>query len=127
MKTSDILLETCVGNSTMYLDFNDLTSIQIGALRAIYDNRLDFDNASERMLDVVSELQNLSLVDDTFELTDLGNKAVQLALQLGGSERRQAAARAAAKVQLDDIYDDDYPTTDDRFGDDWSEYQTNKY
>ena len=124
METSDILLETYVGNSKKYLDFNDLTSIQIGALRAIHDNRFDFDTASDRMLDVVTELQNLNLVDDIFDLTELGSKAVTIALQLGGSQRRQAAARAAIKVELDEDYDEDNGYSED---DDWPDYQTTRY
>ncbi len=124
METSDILLETYVGNSKKYLDFNDLTSIQIGALRSIHDNRFDFDTASERMLDVVTELQNLNLVDDIFDLTELGKQAVTIALRLGGSQRRQAAARAAIKVELDEDYDEDDGYSAD---DDWPDYQTTRY
>ena len=104
METADTLLETYINNSKISLDFNDLTSIQIGALRSLYNKRIDFDTASDRMHDVIFDLQNMNLVDDTYELTDLGVRAVNLALTLGGSERRKAAARAAFNADIEQLY-----------------------
>lgn len=134
MKTGDILLETKQKVVEISLDFNDLSSIQIGALRAIHDGRLDFDNASDRMQNVLYDLQDFNLIDDFYELTPTGQKAVKLAMEIGGSERRQAAQRAAKANMLDqdeDVYDTAYPVDNDDFGadddEDLSIYQPNRY
>ena len=112
MKVSTILSET-TKLVEVELDFNELTSIQIGALRAISDGRLDFENTSDSMDMVLYDLQEYNLLDSEFELTPTGQKAVDLAIKLGGSfERRQAAMAKDLKVDdkedIDDVYDDDY-------------------
>lgn len=127
MKTSDILIETTKEIAGIGLDFNDLSSIQIGALRAISDGRLDFANASDRMMDIVYELQGLNLVNAAYDLTPTGEKAVGLALTLGGAERRAAAFKAQKQQKYDrDVNDyNDYENTMD--DDDWSEYELNRF
>lgn len=127
MKTSDILTETTEEIVGISLDFNDLSSIQIGALRAISDGRLDFANATDRMMSIVYELQGVNLVDDAYDLTPMGEKAVGLALTLGGVERRVAAFKAQKQQEYDrDVNDyNDYENTMD--DDDWSEYEMNRF
>lgn len=123
------------------LNFNDLSPLHIGALKAIYDGRLDFDNASDRMLDVVYELQGYALVDTYNGLTKTGQEAIELSHSLGGSrDRRRAASRKDAKeLDLDgeefdlnddmlpdtDVYDDDYDGNF-KLGDDDSVMQMNR-
>ena len=132
MKVSHVLSENGDVMAQINLDFNELTSIHIGALRAIADERLDFDNASDRMLDVVYELQELNLVNQVFELTPTGAKAVRLATTLGGSyEKRKAANRKPVEpeneVDPDDVYDDDYGSDLGYDDDDMSEFNHNRF
>ena len=118
------------------LNFNDLSSLHVGALKAIYDSRLDFDNASDRMMDVIYELQVYGLVDSGNELTKSGQQAIELSHSLGGSKDRRRAAnmKNAEDINPDDeefelpntdVYDDDY---DGNFelGDDDSVMQMNR-
>ena len=107
---------------TKDISFDDLSSLHIAAIRAIADNRMDYDNMSDRMMDVVSELQAYGLVDDTYNLTGAGNKALTIYHMVGGgAERRRAAAQK--HVDVDDIYNTDYGPND---LEDESPYQMNK-
>lgn len=131
MKVSHILSES--GPATaVKLDFNELTSLQIAALRAIADERLDFENASDQMMQILYDLQNYNLLDTDFELTRTGGKAVSLAQELGGSvERRKAAAKARMPTNIDidpnDVYSDDYGGDSD-YGDEYmSVHQPNRF
>lgn len=100
--TEDI--STKLGNG---IDFNELTSRHIGTLRAVAGDRVDYEN--EKMIEMLETLQILGLVDDTQRLTPSGTQAIELAETLGGSkERRRAAAREDVKVDVEDLYDDDY-------------------
>lgn len=127
MKTSKLLEETTQEIVEISLDFNDLSAMHIGALRAIHDGRLDFVNATDRMMDLVYELQGFNLVDDAYDLTETGKKAVGLALTLGSAERRAAAAKAEKLKTYDpdeDIYNDYEDQMDD---DDWSDDEMNRF
>lgn len=127
MKANDILTETAEQVVGISLDFNDLSSLQIGTLRAISDGRVDFANATDRMLDIVDQLQGYNLVDAAYSLTPTGEKAVGLALTIGGSERRAAVAKAQRQKEYDpdkDVYNDYEDVMDN---DDWSELDPNRY
>jgi hypothetical protein len=97
---------------------------------------LDFDNASDRMMDVVYELQGYGLVDGHNELTKTGQQAIELSHSLGGSKDRRRAAnmKNAEDINLDDeefelpdtdVYDDDYGGNFE-LGDDDSVMQMNR-
>lgn len=131
MKVNEILNES-TKVFEVKLDFNDLSTVQVAALKAIDDGRLDFDNASDRMLDVLYDLQDFNLLDQMFELTPTGGKAVRLTKKLGGSkEKRKAQSRK--EINPDDLPDEDpYDTTDyhDATGydeDEMSIYQPNRF
>ena len=130
MKVKQIITEVQDLILEMNLSFDDLTSLHVAALKAIGDKRLDFDGATDRMKDVVYELQEFNLVDDNHNLTPSGVKAVNLAQSLGGSkERRNAAKKYKIKLDYkdyeDDPYLDDYGGHLELDGDD-SIYQPNR-
>lgn len=129
MKIKNILAETLDTNLGKSIDFNTLTSLNIAALRAIDDERMDVKNASERMMDVLYELQYNELIDNSFKLTPNGKKAIALAQTLGGSkERRRAGDQKDVDIDAEtaDIYKDDHAGNDE-LGDDESIYQGNKF
>lgn len=109
MKVSDNItppISTIMINGT---DFNDLTSKQIGTIRAIVAGRVTYDDISERMLETVEELQLTGLVTKSLELTPTGRQVIDLAAVLGGSkERRRAATLDMVEVNDEDVYVDDY-------------------
>lgn len=124
MKLNNIITESIVLENN--IDFDDLSPIQVGALKAIADGRLDFENASDRMIDVLYDLQDFGLLDREFELTSSGLEAVDAARTHGSYEKRKAQRKAQAEPRYDDLDDMD----DSRFGedvDDWSEYEMNRY
>ena len=123
MKVKNIFATAINTTLTEDLDFNDLKSLHIAALRAIDEDRMDVYDASDRMMDILYELQSNDLIDDNYQLTELGAKALAMAKSLGGSKERRRAA-AMKDVKIDDIYDDDYA---DNSIDDESPYQTNKH
>lgn len=100
-------------------DFNELSSLHVGALKAIYDDRLDFANATDRMMDVVYELQEYGLVDTNKGLTKTGQQAIELTHILGGSRDRRRAAnmKNAKELNLDDeefdLDDEEFDLDDD--------------
>jgi|AntRauTorcE11897_2_1112592.scaffolds.fasta_scaffold00120_13 hypothetical protein len=132
MQVKHVITESGSNITEVQLDFNELTSIQIGALRAISAGRLDFDNASDRMMDVIYELQHYNLLDRSMELTVTGNKAVGLADRLGGSaERRRAASKETTpdpeEVDNSDAdYDTDYESDFTYDKGDLPEFNTNR-
>jgi hypothetical protein len=114
MKVSDGTTEAISTLLDNGIDFNDLTSRQIGTLRAIADNRVDYTDASEEKLEMLETLQIIGLVDHSQQVTPSGRKAVALANVLGGSkERRRAAAREDVELDEADIYVDNYTTSVD--------------
>lgn len=114
MKVSDIITESVSTQLENGLDFNELSSIHIGTLRALSDNRVDFENASDRMIEMIETLQVMGFVDTQTKLTSSGTKAVELAKLLGGSrDRRRAASMDDVEIDTSDIYDDDYAGSDD--------------
>ena len=107
------------------LNFNDLTAIEVAAIRGVADGRVDFENASDRMLDVLEQLKDYGLLDQSYELTQSGLKANELAKKYGSYEKRQAQERKSKEPQkqpeldqnrYDDIDDpSDEGEVDDRY------------
>lgn len=124
MKVMQVLSEEGRRVTEIELDFNELTSLQIGTLRAIGSGRFDLDEASDRMMDVTYELQQLNLVTQDYELTSTGEKAIHLAEKLGGSAERRRAASKVAVEQEDDLVSVDVDDYDD---DDYGEYEGNDF
>ena len=90
------------------IDFNELTSRQIGTLRGIAANRVDYADASEERVEMLETLHIMGLIDPSRGVTPSGVKAVELADILGGSkERRRAATRDEVEIDEADIYVDD--------------------
>ena len=107
-------ISTILENGT---DFNNLSSKQIGTLRAIADNRVNSETISERMMEAIEDLQIMGFVTRDLKLTVSGSKAVELAAILGGSqERRRAATIDEVEVRDEDVYvDNDTLPEHDRF------------
>lgn len=79
-----------VENIKRKMKYSDLTPIQIAALRGTSENRIDFENMSERMEEVIQDLRSFGLLDDDFKLTQIGQKVVDTAKQHGGYDRNRA-------------------------------------
>jgi len=78
MKTDNLFTDTKDVILEMNLNFDDLTSLHIAALRAIAENRLDFENASDRMLDVIFEFDKSRLMPRSYAtLNALGEVLVK--------------------------------------------------
>jgi len=132
MKVTDICHDVQDVLMESGLNFNELSPLHVGALKAIYDGRLDFDNASDRMMDIVYELQEYGLVDNNSELTKNGQQAIELSHSLGGSRDRRRAANMKNSKEIDsellpntDVYDDEYDSNF-KLGDDDSVMQMNR-
>lgn len=119
MKIKNLLEDHDRGRPARRLNFNDLSAIEVAAIRGIADGRVDFENASDRMLDVLEQLKDYGLLDQNYELTQSGLKANELAIKHGSYEKRQAQQRQAQQRQTkpspDDIPDDE--GIDDDFDD----------
>ena len=91
------------------MQFNDITSRQIGTLRSIDENRFDHDNISDKNIENLETLRALKLINKFSILTPSGNTAIKFANALGGSkERRRAATIDDVKIDENDIYKGDY-------------------
>jgi hypothetical protein len=107
------------------LDFDELSSMQIAALKAIANGKVDFEGVSDRMMEVIEELQIHGLVNSDYKLNAIGQKAIELAAALGGGRERRQAARKGPEMELDgDVYNDDYSPSRDP---DESIYSPNLY
>ena len=127
MKVNDVLTESVITVLENGIDFNELTSRHIGTLRAIRDKRVDINDVSERMYEMIETLQVMGLISDDLSLTQSGEQALKLADTLGGSkERRRAATKDDVEIDMTDIYDDDYSNPDDDIGFD-SVFQGNRF
>ena len=81
------------------MQFDSLTSLQIGILRNIGKGSFSEFDASENTLDIVYGLQSSKFVTGTFELDISGTEALGLVAKYGGGYQRR---RAAAMVYEDD-------------------------
>ena len=96
------------------LNFNDLTAIEVAAIRGVADGRVDFENASDRMLDVLEQLKDYGILDQSYELTQSGLKANELAKKHGSYEKRQAQQRKMKEPRKEPELDQDrYADIDD--------------
>lgn len=101
------------------LNFNDLSPMQVAAIRGIADGRVDFENASDKMLDVMDELQDLGVLNQQYELTGMGQKAAELAQKHGSLEKRKAQQRVQQRGKVspdeEDDFEGDYGDDEDDF------------
>lgn len=126
MKSDNVLSHTIGRLVEIKLDFDDLTSVQIGTLRAISKDIVDFENVSDSILSTLYGLQEYNLLDSEFKLTATGEKALNLSDKLGGSlERRRAIMSKSLKLNKDDETviceydtDSDYDSDSDSDSDD---------
>ena len=93
--------------------YRDLTSLQLHYLNKIASGKLNLDDEiPDNVQDVLDELQSLRLLDDAYELTDAGNKAVHIFQKLGRSGELASAANRQAKLGYLNDKDDDNQSND---------------
>ena len=90
MKIQNILAEEfggapAVAAATPSIKFNDLNTLQVRTLQRIADGQVDVDSANENEYDIMTDLAELGLLDQEYQLTKRGQNAVNIAKQLGGS------------------------------------------
>jgi hypothetical protein len=92
MKIENILSEDFTPTQTVApLKFKDLNTLQIRTLKRIASGQVDVDTASEKEYDIMADLHDLGLLDDEYNLSQSGDKAVKIADKLGGSYELVAA------------------------------------
>lgn len=102
------------------IKFSDLNSLQVGILQRMADGSVTIDNATDKQYDIMADLAELGLLDQEYQLTKAGQKAVAIAQKLGGSAELLAARKKqqsmdtfdrdgvpALDVEVDDTVDDD--------------------
>jgi hypothetical protein len=97
------------------IKFSDLDTLQVRVLQKIADGSLDVDTAKDSEYDIMADLAELGLLDQEYQLTKAGQKAVAIAQKLGGSAELLAARK---KQQSMDTFDrDGVPALDVEVGD----------
>jgi hypothetical protein len=91
------------------LDFDDLTSMEIACLKLLKSGTYDVDSMSDRMFDTLFKLEVDELVYN-HKVTASGEKAINLAFELGGSKERRRAA-SLKDVDVDKIFEENKPDT----------------
>lgn len=112
------------------IKFSDLDTLQVRVLQKIADGSLDVDTAKDSEYDIMADLAELGLLDQDYQLTKAGQKAVAIAQKLGGSAELLAARKKqqsmnnfdrdgvpALDVEVDDTVDDDALPGDDEVED----------
>lgn len=102
------------------IKFSDLDTLQVRVLQKLADGSLDVDAAKDSEYDIMADLAELGLLDQEYQLTKAGQKAVAIAQKLGGSAELLAARKKqqsmdtfdrdgvpALDVEVDDTVDDD--------------------
>lgn len=102
------------------IKFSDLNSLQVGILQRMADGSVTIDNATDKQYDIMADLAELGLLDQDYQLTKAGQKAVAIAQKLGGSAELLAARKKqqamdtfdrdgtqSLDVEVDDTVDDD--------------------
>lgn len=84
------------------IKFSDLNSLQVGILQRMADGSVTVDNATDKQYDIMADLAELGLLDQEYQLTKAGQKAVAIAQKLGGSAELLAARK---KQQSMDTFD----------------------
>lgn len=123
------------------IKFSDLNTLQVRVLQRMADGILNVDNAKESEYDIMSDLAELGLLDQEYELTKAGLKAVDIAKKLGGSAELLAAKKKQQAMQNFDNQNSDIEPTeldgmdvddtsvlepDDEFEEDEFEFDLNK-
>lgn len=101
------------------IKFSDLNSLQVGILQRMADGSVTIDNATDKQYDIMADLAELGLLDQEYQLTKAGQKAVAIAQKLGGSAELLSARKkqqsmdtfdrngvSALDVDVDDTVDD---------------------
>jgi hypothetical protein len=75
------------------LTYRDLESLQKYMLVRLDSGNLDYDNISAKDWATINGLQDLSLVDDSLELTPIGKRAAELGKKYGTFDTKRAGER----------------------------------
>lgn len=83
---------------TTSISFGDLNTLQVRTLLRLADGSVDIDTASEKEYDIMSDLYDLGLLDQEYNLSERGQKAVAIAQKRGGSAEVQDAKRRQERL-----------------------------
>jgi hypothetical protein len=75
------------------IKFSDLDTLQVRVLQKLADGSLDVDTAKDSEYNIMADLAELGLLDQEYQLTKAGQKAVAIAQKLGGSAELLAARK----------------------------------
>lgn len=75
------------------IKFSDLDTLQVRVLQKLADGSIDVDTAKDSEYDIMADLAELGLLDQDYQLTKAGQKAVAIAQKLGGSAELLAAKK----------------------------------
>lgn len=81
------------------LRLRDLNTLQVRTLLRISKGEVDVDSASDKEYEIISDLHDLGLLDDEYQLSNSGRKAVTVINQQGGSSELVDARRRAEKLK----------------------------
>lgn len=97
MKIQNILAEDFGGQvaatAAPKIKFSDLDTLQVRILQKLADGSLDVESAKDSEYDIMADLAELGLLDQEYQLTKAGQKAVAIAQKLGGSAELLAAKK----------------------------------
>lgn len=87
------------------LRLRDLSPAQRRTLVRVADGVVDVDSANEAEFEVISDLYSLGLLDDEYQATKMGIKAVDVIKQLNAQEIEAARNRDSARANFkpDDV------------------------
>lgn len=114
MKIQNILSEDFqaqTATAAPKIKFSDLDTLQVRVLQRMADGILNVDNAKESEYDIMADLAELGLLDQEYELTKAGQKAVSIAKQVGGSAELLAARKKQQSLNQFDRHNT--PPSDD--------------
>lgn len=83
------------------LRLRDLNSLQRRTLQRLADGVVDVDSASEAEFEIISDLYQLGLLDDEYQVTKAGAKAVEIIKRLHTQEIDAARGRQDARDRFD--------------------------
>ncbi len=104
----------------------DLNSLQRRTLQKLAAGTIDVDSANDQEVEDISGLYSMGLLDDEYNINNIGLKALELikmsqAREVEAARNRDLARRAPASTDATDVTGDDdqddveFPENDDRW------------
>ncbi len=83
------------------LRLRDLNTLQRRTLQRLANGQVDVDSASDAEFEIINDLYQLGLLDQAYQLTKAGAKAVEIIKKLNAQEIEAARGRQSARDQFD--------------------------